>query len=239
MMQLVNSLSEEIIENYWYNVKGKTQREIFKFYIPETPDQYTMCSSELSHRIDEENIYFKSISKINYALAEKLSRDNDLILENGVVIPFYFYKLHGREYSIEDWGIMFDGVIDFNVSQDEEKAYFSEKIEKKYRAIIEDNKILEYATELIHHKREENLTKYSVRYELYSPWEIDPGATVDVYASSPEEAIQILSSVKDSPDSPSYSYEVDNEPIGSQHNSYFEMIEKPGVAAAEAKLRSA
>lgn len=238
-----NSLAEDFnhAKEYYKEIKGLTQEEIFKKFKPEHP-KTASHEHEYEYIQKEGKKYIKAIAQINYDLAKQISGRDDLIIEDTnnqkITIPFYFEELHDPiNYEIKGNEIEFKKGQELKISKINGEYYQQHK-EIIYVGKIQDSKVVSYEEEeRLLDMDIENLKQYYVHYELYSSYFVDPGGMDTIWATSEEEAVKIAQSLHDSyEDGEVYSYSVSGNDYGNTNNSYENVIEKPAIEKAAMKI---
>lgn len=126
-------------EDYYEIIKGKTQLDIFKIFLPKEPDYLSMSEDEYNYREEEIRNYLEKISFIDYDKAKKIVKGKDQKIGD-VLIPFYFKVLLDKFFKVEDNYILFKEYIKDNKDKLKKETYF--------KAIVQNNLIVGYTKEM-------------------------------------------------------------------------------------------
>jgi len=182
--------SNKIALAFWNTIQGDSQSS----YRPEIQEE-------------REVKYKRLLSEINYDWAKELFHGEDILLENGVSLPFYYMSIF-QEYS---FSCLYDGLFEG------EEVFSGEKIDNttlvqigitpKWYVTLENRKFINLRRN--DYKRHYRQYLYAISYEHFSSGYVDPGETIDVFAENVETAMELMSERYNSPEDGIYhSFEI-------------------------------
>jgi len=177
------------------------------FYELIQSDDYSKHNEEFQK--DRLTAYKKLMYEIEPQWARLLFNESDLILENWIVIPFYYKDICLEfEYSSTNDGIFTGPTVltGVNIAQDILVELSSvEMYHVKTKKGVLDR--MQHVVSEVYNKK----YHYSIHYEHYSSTYVDPGETINVLAGSLNNAMEIMQKRYDSPeDGILFSYEIES-----------------------------